>query len=414
MFMFFRDNELAISGDDFSHSVSLQMDQTEVIAVATQDTSLPTQPPCSPTSQASVRTIENETICRICLDRGTEPLVAPCKCAGSAKFAHESCLLQWFFKTRRRKCELCLSEVNVKSVGFKPLQKWRLPTDSCDFVFYLFTLYCVIMFVFTGMIIWIATQGCLSPVCITLYVICSMSLVYFIYCCGCVEYSKTYWKACVTTNKNWRIYNREETSRTKAKASRVVSNGSESCSSKKCSHVVIDQPDLATHSAEGPSSILVADLPQTVEQKNKFKVNDERSISGSTTIYHSHIDGEETRRIDVMSTRTVGSPCDSPVCLSPVFTGKELAHTGSISLLMELNYSQQHSLCVAKKDLKNERIIHVVTEKVDTSPKRRAFSVDAHTQTVDSPPLENESKDVKVGVKTGDGVTNSGFDDTKL
>ena len=126
MFMFFRDNELALSGDDFSHSVSLQMDQTEVIAVATQDTSLPTQPPCSPTSQASVRTIENETICRICLDRGTEPLVAPCKCAGSAKFAHESCLLQWFFKTRRRKCELCLSEVNVKSVGFKPLQKVSL------------------------------------------------------------------------------------------------------------------------------------------------------------------------------------------------------------------------------------------------------------------------------------------------
>ena len=69
---------------------------------------------------------DTEVICRICLDNGAECLVAPCKCAGSAKYAHESCLLQWFFRTRRRKCELCLSDVNVKPVGFKPLAKVRI------------------------------------------------------------------------------------------------------------------------------------------------------------------------------------------------------------------------------------------------------------------------------------------------
>ena len=98
-------------------------DQIEVITVATSSTLMQAQQSCSPVSQSSLRTFENESICRICLDRGTEPLVSPCKCSGSAKYAHESCLLQWFFKTRRRRCELCLSEVNVKSVGFKPLQK---------------------------------------------------------------------------------------------------------------------------------------------------------------------------------------------------------------------------------------------------------------------------------------------------
>ena len=108
---------------------------TEVIIVATQESSTRGQPPTSPSSQASFRTLDGEAICRICLDRGTEPLVSPCKCAGSAEFAHESCLLRWFFKTRRRRCEVCLSEVNVKSVGFKPLQKVRILAYSNSFYY---------------------------------------------------------------------------------------------------------------------------------------------------------------------------------------------------------------------------------------------------------------------------------------
>ena len=108
---------------------------TEVIIVATQDSTTHRQSPTSPSSQTSFRTLDGEAICRICLDQGTEPLVSPCKCAGSAKFAHESCLLRWFFKTRRRRCEVCLSEVNVKSVGFKPLQKVRILAYSNSFCY---------------------------------------------------------------------------------------------------------------------------------------------------------------------------------------------------------------------------------------------------------------------------------------
>lgn len=112
--------------NEMAEDHSIVYPNTEVIPVASEDSPMPVQPAYSPSSESSLQTLEGDPICRICLDRGTEPLVSPCKCAGSAKFAHESCLLQWFFKTRRRRCELCLSEVNVKSVGFKPLQKVKI------------------------------------------------------------------------------------------------------------------------------------------------------------------------------------------------------------------------------------------------------------------------------------------------
>ena len=66
------------------------------------------------------------------------------------------------------------------------------------------------MVIFTGMITWIATQKCASPVCVTLYVVCGVALVYFFYCCGCVEYSRRYWSSLLSVNRVWRIYGRED------------------------------------------------------------------------------------------------------------------------------------------------------------------------------------------------------------
>ena len=66
-----------------------------------------------------------QPVCRICLEHGSELLVSPCKCDGSAKYIHETCLLTWFHKTRRKRCEICLSKVNIKSVGCKPVIKVR-------------------------------------------------------------------------------------------------------------------------------------------------------------------------------------------------------------------------------------------------------------------------------------------------
>lgn len=153
----------------------------------------------------------SDRICRICLDNVDQgQLIAPCKCSGSTKYAHEHCLLQWFFKSSKKSCEVCLGQVNVTPIGYKPVQQWRLPDRGCDFIVYLFGLYFLIMVIFTGMITWIATQGCTSPVCVTLYAVCGIALLYFFYCCGCVEYSRRYWRALLSVNRVWRIYGRED------------------------------------------------------------------------------------------------------------------------------------------------------------------------------------------------------------
>ena len=73
---------------------------------------------------STVGSINSERICRICLDSVDEgDLIAPCKCSGSTKYAHESCLLKWFFKSSKKTCEVCLGNVNVKPIGFKPVQE---------------------------------------------------------------------------------------------------------------------------------------------------------------------------------------------------------------------------------------------------------------------------------------------------
>lgn len=68
----------------------------------------------------------SEQICRICLDNDNpHDLIAPCKCSGSTKYAHEQCLLKWFFKSSNKSCEVCLGNVNVTSIGYKPVQEVR-------------------------------------------------------------------------------------------------------------------------------------------------------------------------------------------------------------------------------------------------------------------------------------------------
>ncbi|KAI5294316.1 hypothetical protein KEM55_006663, partial [Ascosphaera atra] len=47
--------------------------------------------------------------CRICRSEGTpdEPLFYPCKCSGSIKFVHQSCLMEWLSHSQKKHCELC-------------------------------------------------------------------------------------------------------------------------------------------------------------------------------------------------------------------------------------------------------------------------------------------------------------------
>ena len=47
--------------------------------------------------------------CRVCRDVAlpTQPLVCPCKCAGSIKFVHEECLVKWLQIKNSTACEVC-------------------------------------------------------------------------------------------------------------------------------------------------------------------------------------------------------------------------------------------------------------------------------------------------------------------
>ena len=63
-----------------------------------------------------------EEFCRIChCGAEDEELISPCRCSGSAKHAHQSCLQSWFELKTDKICELCLYEISVKKTGFKPL-----------------------------------------------------------------------------------------------------------------------------------------------------------------------------------------------------------------------------------------------------------------------------------------------------
>lgn len=62
-----------------------------------------------------------EDFCRIChCGAEHEQLIAPCRCSGSTKYAHQSCLLAWIEMKKDKICELCLCEITVKRTGFKP------------------------------------------------------------------------------------------------------------------------------------------------------------------------------------------------------------------------------------------------------------------------------------------------------
>ena len=60
-----------------------------------------------------------ENICRVCRSSestGQDPLFYPCKCSGSMKWVHQSCLENWLKVSRNSKCEICNFEFKFSSV----------------------------------------------------------------------------------------------------------------------------------------------------------------------------------------------------------------------------------------------------------------------------------------------------------
>lgn len=54
------------------------------------------------------QTNDSERICRICYDdQSQEKLISPCKCSGSVKWVHNSCLQKWIDISKKNECSTC-------------------------------------------------------------------------------------------------------------------------------------------------------------------------------------------------------------------------------------------------------------------------------------------------------------------
>lgn len=59
--------------------------------------------------------VRDDKMCRICYDETDEPLIAPCKCSGSIKWVHESCLKKWIESSNKEICPQCNVEYKKKT-----------------------------------------------------------------------------------------------------------------------------------------------------------------------------------------------------------------------------------------------------------------------------------------------------------
>ena len=79
---------------------------------------------CIDMSLQDISLCSSVPICRICHCSGEdEPLIEPCRCAGSVRFAHETCLRTWIIGSTSTSCELCNYEFKTKKQRIRDLRK---------------------------------------------------------------------------------------------------------------------------------------------------------------------------------------------------------------------------------------------------------------------------------------------------
>ncbi|XP_048186581.1 E3 ubiquitin-protein ligase MARCHF1 isoform X2 [Perognathus longimembris pacificus] len=96
---------------------------------------------------------DNLKVCRICHCEGDEesPLITPCRCTGTLRFVHQSCLHQWIKSSDTRCCELCKYDF-IMETKLKPLRKWeklQMTTSErrkifCSVTFHVIAITCVV------------------------------------------------------------------------------------------------------------------------------------------------------------------------------------------------------------------------------------------------------------------------------
>lgn len=87
-------------------------------------------------------------ICRFCLDEDDpDNMISPCKCKGSIRFVHESCLTHWVSldRTTNKKCFIC----NTIYRGFE--DQWTM-THKITLVAMIF-IFCLHIYIIIFMIL---------------------------------------------------------------------------------------------------------------------------------------------------------------------------------------------------------------------------------------------------------------------
>ncbi|XP_029474942.1 E3 ubiquitin-protein ligase MARCH1 isoform X2 [Rhinatrema bivittatum] len=94
-----------------------------------------------------------QDICRICHCEGDDesPLITPCRCTGTLRFVHQTCLHQWIKSSDTRCCELCKYDF-IMETKVKPLRKWeklQMTTSErrkivCSVTFHIIAITCVV------------------------------------------------------------------------------------------------------------------------------------------------------------------------------------------------------------------------------------------------------------------------------
>lgn len=85
------------------------MDSADTSLEPVQEPDVMNDPEFDVNSKGKEKSLDDADTCRICRGESSkeEPLFYPCKCSGSIKFVHQSCLMEWLSHSQKKHCELC-------------------------------------------------------------------------------------------------------------------------------------------------------------------------------------------------------------------------------------------------------------------------------------------------------------------
>ncbi|RCN39633.1 zinc finger, C3HC4 type [Ancylostoma caninum] len=85
--------------------------------------------PTRGTSKVSTTSTDEKALCRICLDGSQEhsKLICPCNCKGTVARTHSACLEKWVEVTHNTNCQICGTDYELESYGWKKFTDWSYP-----------------------------------------------------------------------------------------------------------------------------------------------------------------------------------------------------------------------------------------------------------------------------------------------